>query len=130
MKYELEVTYNNADTGETDSQSISVQSADSTLEFLAISCSGRPTGEMFEKFFKKMFDNPDNDLESAGVLYSEMWAIMSNWAFSELGWGDVTVDIHGLKVDGEEIPINQLMIDINDWSLQLSRSEGYMYCYS
>lgn len=130
MKYEIEVIYNNADSGEQDEQVITVESDSEDLQILAITCESRPTGEMFNKFFRKMYDNPNMDGTDAGVLYEELWAHMSHWAFDKLGWGDVTVDVQGLSVDGEKLEINTLLYDINDWSLQLSRDGGYMYCYS
>lgn len=133
MEFELNVTYNNADSGEMDEQVIKVSSDDEKTIILASMCKGRPSQEIFEKLFKKMYDNPNMDGVDAGILYNEIWAIMSKWAFDELGWHDVTVDIVGLLIDGEKTTLEKQieigMLDNSVWSLQLAR-DGYMYCYA
>ena len=133
MRFDLNVVYNNSDTGNSDEQVISIETADQTMIFLGTVCESRPTDETFDNLFKKMFDNPTMDGVDRGVLYDEIWPIMSRWAFEKLGWHDVTVDVVGLSVDGEKTKLNSMveigMIDNNSWSLQLSR-DGFMYCYS
>lgn len=129
MKFELDVIYNNGDTGETDSQVVNFDASDEKTELLAAICSGRATNETLGQLFKHLYDNPNMDGTDAGVAYETVWGIMSRWAFDELGWHDVTVDVVGLKVDGQEYPFDPDMVDFQEWSLQLSR-EGFMYCYS
>lgn len=128
MKIELDLVYNNVATGESDTQTIAVDTDDEQLEFLATVCDARPTEETFDKFFRKMYDNPHKNGVGAGVLYEELWAIMSQWAFEKHGWSDVTVDVVGVHVDGEKLRISPVMMEITQWSLKLDRS-GYMYCY-
>tara|TARA_B110000211_G_C14057027_1_gene543832 strand:- start:1572 stop:1973 length:402 start_codon:yes stop_codon:yes gene_type:complete len=133
MNFELKVTYNNADSGETDEQVIQVSSDDEKIFVLALTCEGRPSEETFENLFKKMYDNPSMDGVNTGVLYNEIWTIMSRWAFEKLGWHDVTVDVIGLVIDGEKTKLEKQveigMLDNKVWSLQLSR-DGFMYCYA
>lgn len=132
MKFDLKVEYNNADSGETDQQIISIETDDSKMEFLGTVCSARPTHQTFEQLFKAMYDNPTMDGAEKGALYDEIWSIMSRWAFEKLGWHDVTVDVIGLTIDNEETKLEKFleigMIENRDWALQLSR-EGFMYCY-
>ncbi len=132
MKIELDVVYRNADSGEIDEQTIAVETDDEKLSFMATACEFRPTAQSFITFFKTMYDNSElsgSGAEGNGVLYDQIWAIMSRWAFQKLGWHDVTVDVTGLVVDGDRIPIDDMTIEISDWSLQLVRDEG-MYCYN
>lgn len=133
MKLDLKVVYYNADSGESDEQIVSVETDNETMDFLATVCDSRPTEQTFETLFKKMYDNPTMDGAEKGILYDEIWPIMSRWAFDKLGWDDVTVDVIGLTIDGDETKLEQMidigMIDNRVWSLQLS-PEGYMYCYS
>lgn len=130
MKYEIEIIFYNADSGQQDEQIITVESDSEDLQTLAIACGSSPTGEMFNQFFRKMYDNPNEDGTDAGILYEELWTHMSHWAFDKLGWGDVTVDVQGLSINGEKVEINLEAIDIRDWSLQLDRDGGFMYCYA
>ena len=133
MKLDLKVVYCNADSGESDEQIVSVETDNETIDFLATVCDSRPTEQTFETLFKKMYDNPTMDGAEKGILYDEIWPIMSRWAFDKLGWDDVTVNVIGLKIDGDETKLEQMidigMVDNMAWSLQFSR-EGFMYCYS
>ena len=129
MKIKLVVQYNNADTGDRDTQEISVESSDETLEMLAVTCDSRPTAQSFTLFFKHLYDNPNMDGSKVGVLYHDLWNIFSGWAFEKLGWGDVTVDIIGVSIDDNPLKLDLDMIDNTDFSLQLSR-DGFMYCYA
>ncbi|MDA8966155.1 hypothetical protein N9E84_03645 [Planktomarina temperata] len=133
MKLELKVTYNNADSGEIDEQIIEINTENEKIFFLATTSESRPTDEVFDKLFKKMYDNPTMDGLNTGSHYEEIWQIMSRRAFEKLGWYDVTVDVIGLVVDGEKTKLEKLvetgMIDNKAWSLQLSR-DGFMYCYA
>ena len=133
MKFDLKVVYNHADSGETDEQTLSLETDNEKMEFLGTVCSSRPTHQTFEQLFKKMYDNPTMDGAEKGELYDELWPIMSRWAFDKLGWHDVTVDVIGLAIDNEETQLEKFveigMIDNRDWSLQLSR-DGFMYCYA
>lgn len=131
MDIELKVTYTNADSGARIENGIDVSSDDEILIRLAKTCQSRPTEKNFETLFKKMYDNPNMNGVDAGILYNEVWAIMSRWAFDKLGWHDVTVDVIGLIINGELTSLEaQVEIDLVDyqlWSLRLSR-EGFMYC--
>ncbi len=133
MKLELKVTYNNADSGEIDEQIIEINTENEKIFFLATTSESRPTDEVFDKLFKKMYDNPTMDGVNTGIHYEEIWQITSRRAFEKLGWYDVTVDVIGLVVDGEKTKLEKLvetgMIDNKAWSLQLSR-DGFMYCYA
>ena len=127
MKFSLETVYRNADTGHSDDQVVLVESDDASLCELAKACAHQPTAENFRNLFKTMYDNPNMDGTEVGVLYGELWAIFSRWGFEKLGWGDVTVDVVGLSIDGERLPLDSDNFDVNEWSLQLSR-DGFMYC--
>lgn len=129
MKIDLEVVYNNSDSGETDEQNISLETFDEKIEFLATVCDARPSEQSFEALFRKMYDNPTKDGAEKGVLYDEVWPIMSNWAFDNLGWSNVTVDVVGITVDGEKLRLWPVMFEITQWSLQLNQ-DGFMYCYA
>lgn len=133
MKLELKVTYNNADSGEIDEQIIEINTENEKIFILATTSESRPTDEVFDKLFKKMYDNPTMDGVNTGIHYEEIWQITSRRAFEKLGWYDVTVDVIGLVVDGEKTKLEKLvetgMIDNKTWSLQLSR-DGFMYCYA
>ena len=133
MKLELKVTYNNADSGEIDEQIIEINTENEKIFILATTSESRPTDEVFDKLFKKMYDNPTMDGVNTGIHYEEIWQITSRRAFEKLGWYDVTVDVIGLVVDGEKTKLEKLvetgMIDNKAWSLQLSR-DGFMYCYA
>lgn len=127
MILEFDVVYFNGDNGERDEQTFSIETDNQEVDFLTTVCSSRPTEETFVKFFKRIYDNPTMDGAEKGILYDEIWSIMSRWAFDKLGWHDVTVDVIGLRVDGENMRIDENMMDIDSWSIQLSR-EGFMYC--
>ncbi len=133
MKFELKLRFNNADSGERDEKVITVSSDADIMVVLASACQDHPSEETFEELFKKMYDNPIMDGVNTGILYNDTWTIMSSWAFDKLGWYDVTVDVLGLVIDGEETDLQKLieegMLDYNVWSLQLSR-DGFMYCYA
>jgi len=77
-----------------------------------------------------MYDNPTMDGLNTGVLYEELWSIASRWAFEKLGWYDVTIDVVSASVDGRPLDYSVESIDISQWSLQLEREAGYMYCYN
>lgn len=133
MKFELKVVYRNGDNGQSDEQIIVIETENEKMEFLGMSCSGRPTHQIFDQLFKAMYDNPTMDGAEKGELYDELWPIMSRWAFDKLGWHDVTVSVIGLSIDGKDTRLEECIelgtVDEGDWAIQLSR-EGYMYCYA
>jgi hypothetical protein len=128
MKFSLETIFRNADTGHSDEQTVVVESDDASLCELAKVCAHQPTQENFRNLFKKMYDNPHLDGTEAGVLYGELWTIFSRWGFEKLGWGDVTVDVVGLSIDGERLPLDWDNFEVCEWSLQLSR-DGFMVLF-
>lgn len=130
MKIDFEVTYNNGDTGEQDQQTISLETDIDEIATLHLLCEHSPTQDNFVTFFRKIYDNTELDGGEKGLLYDDIWPIMRRWAFDKLGWHDVTIDVNGCVVNGTPLSIDHETMDVVDWSLQLSREEGFMYCYS
>ncbi|WIW95454.1 zinc ribbon domain-containing protein [Altererythrobacter rubellus] len=128
----LQLVYNNADTGHSDEQIVSVETDNVEILKLITACLDQPSEDAFNILFCKMYDNPGFGgmlrSGSPGALYSELWPLMSRWAFEKLGWGDVTVDVIGAVINGTDLGIDVETMDTNRWSLQLVRGEG-MYCY-
>jgi len=126
----LQLVYNNADTGHSDEQIVSVETDNAEILKLITACLDEPSEDAFNTLFLKMYDNPGfgGMSGSPGALYSELWPLMSRWAFEKLGWGDVTVDVIGAVINGTDLGIDVETMDTNRWSLQLVRDEG-MYCY-
>lgn len=83
-----------------------------------------------------MYDNTAMTLMedgNKGVLHDELYEIFSRRAFEKNGWHDVTIDVIGLSVDGEETRLEKFIhsgtVENRIWSIQMTR-DGYMYCYS
>ena len=133
MKIDMKIVYNNADNGERDAQAVSVASEDDRLEYLGAICTARETEQTFEQLFKEMYDNTSMDGGKKGVLHDELYEIFSRRAFEKNGWHDVTIDVIGISIDGEETRLEKFIysgtVENSVWSIQMTR-DGYMYCYS
>lgn len=138
MKVKLELALNNSDSHETDRRTIEVEINNDRVIAMGWVCESRPTEESFTTFLRALYGNPNCDLPKAddsqlGVAYHEIWDNLSRYAYDELGWHDVTVDVLGLYIDGEETKLAKLldvgMVDGAPFALQMSR-DGFMYCYN
>lgn len=129
MKITIEVQYRNSDSGDTHEESISVNTSNQEIEDLVITCKHDPSTDSFTNLFKRIYDNPTMDGAEKGLLYDELWPVLSRCAFDDLGWHDVTVEILGVLVEDESIGFDLDQIDNSLFALQLSR-DGFMYCYN
>ena len=133
MKVSLQLKFNNADSLENADRSIDVEISDEKVIAMAWVCESRPTEQTFTVFLRALYDNPKMDGSEVGVSYNELWDDFSRFAFYNLGWHDVTIDVVGISIDGEETKLAKLidigMIDTQSFSLQLSQ-DGFMYCYA
>jgi hypothetical protein len=131
MKINLQLSFMNGDSGERAEHEVDVEISDNKHITAAWVCESRPTEETFTVFLRGLYDNPNMDGSKVGVAYNALWENFSNFAFDELGWHDVSVDVVGVSIDGEETKLGKMidigMIDTQPFMLSLSR-DGFMYC--
>lgn len=133
MKMVLFINFKNSETGETADNNFEINMDDKRTCSLATACKINPCQDTFTNYLKALYDNPCMDGTNVGIAYQQLWDKFSHYAFTKLGWHDVTADVYDIILDGERMGLNCMIdagtIDAEQFSLQLTR-EGFMYCYA
>jgi transposase-like protein len=115
----------NSDSGDVDE-------IDVTLHLPhEISISLSPGDDELSSFVRQLYGNPDFDGSKAmGIGYEKIYGILSERAYDQLGWHDVTASVVKLSLNGKSLQLSDEQIyEIlsGEMQLQLSRDERLMY---
>ena len=96
------------------------------------SFSGGKSDEEWKSIFFHLFDNAKiGQTGKTGIYYREAAEILTRVAFDKLGWGDVTIQFYGIKVNGKAVELTEGDHDIfhDCLGIQLERHDRSMYFY-